>query len=404
MHLFVQLLIIFFALAILFFVAVLFDIYSGLKLKRPSITERKPITGLNHFRYFTNGHELFEEMKRSISNAKYHIHLSFFIFIADDVGAEWLSLLKKKAADGVEVRLLVDALSSFALRKKRAELVKAGIQIAFSGKPTFPFTFYYLNRRNHRKMMIIDGKIGYFGGFNVSRDYVGRNPEMGPWHDNHLKIEGESVPGLQRLFLEDWKKATKADLLKKSTYFPPVAKGPSPLTLIGTDGKQLETCFAEKLSSAQKSIVIGSPYFVPSKRLMEVLINRLDHGVKLRILLPMKKDHALVQPASYQYLEPLLKKRAELFHFYQGFYHSKIFIVDRKLCYLGTANFDQRSLFWNDELSGITEDPALIHQALMQLEKEMKDKSVSISYSQLKHRSPLAKLKTRCSAWFSYFL
>jgi cardiolipin synthase len=368
------------------------------------IAERKPMTGFNHFCYFTNGHELFEDMKRSISNANHHIHLSFFIFIADDVGTEWLSLLKRKAAEGVEVRLIVDALSSFALRKKRAELIKAGVQLAFSGKPTFPFTFYYLNRRNHRKLMIIDGTIGYFGGFNVSRDYIGRNSERGPWHDNHLKVEGESVPELQRLFLEDWKNATKADLLKNNAYFPPVTKGPSPLTLIGTDGKQLESYFAEKLSSAQTSIVIGSPYFVPTKRLMDVLVNRMKHGVKLRILLPMKKDHALVQPASYQYLEPLLKKGAVLYHFYQGFYHSKIFIIDRKLCYLGTANFDQRSLFWNDELSGFTEDPELIHQALMQLDKEMKDKSVSVSYDQLNHRSPLAKLKTKVSAWFSYFL
>jgi cardiolipin synthase len=150
--------------------------------------------------------------------------------------------------------------------------------------------------------------------------------------------------------------------------------------------------------------VIGSPYFVPSKRLMDVLVNRVEHGVKLSILLPMKQDHTLVQPASYRYLEPLLKKGAELYHFYQGFYHSKIFIIDRKLCYLGTANFDQRSLFWNDELSGFTEDPKLIHQALIQLEKEMKDKSVSISYDQLNHRSPLAKLKTKVSTWFSYFL
>ncbi|MET1248642.1 phospholipase D-like domain-containing protein [Sporolactobacillus sp. STCC-11] len=404
MHPFVQLLIIFFALTILFFALVLFDIHAGLKSKRPLIAERNPITGLNNFRYYTNGHALFEEMKRTISNAKYHIHLSFFIFIADDVGEEWINLLKRKAADGVEVRLLVDALSSFALRKKRAELVKAGVQLAFSGKPTFPFTFYYLNHRNHRKMMIIDGKIGYFGGYNVSRDYIGRNPKMGPWHDNHLKIEGESVPELQRLFLEDWKKATHADLLKNSTYFPAVAKGPSPLTLIGTDGKQLETCFVDKLSSAQTSIVIGSPYFVPSKRLMDVLVNRVEHGVKLSILLPMKKDHALVQPASYQYLEPLLKKGAELFHFYQGFYHSKVFIIDRRLCYLGTANFDQRSLFWNDELSGFTEDPELVHQALVQLKKEMKDKSVSIPYDQLARRSPWAKLKTKVCAWFSYFL
>ncbi|MCO7125593.1 phospholipase D-like domain-containing protein [Sporolactobacillus shoreicorticis] len=404
MHFLLALLIIILVLVVLISAAIWLDIRIGLKVKRPLIHARKAVTGFNRFRYFTNGHELFKEMKQTIESARHHIHLSFFIFVADEVGSEWLELLKKKAEEGVEVRLLVDALSSFALRKKRAELVHSGVQLAFSEKPMFPFTFYFLNRRNHRKLMIIDGKFGYFGGFNVSRDYIGRNSKMGPWHDNHLKIEGESVPVLQRLFIEDWQRASKTDLPNKDIYFPNVTKGPSPLALIGTDGKQLEDYFAKELSSARTSIYIASPYFVPSKRLLNVLLDRMRSGVAVTILLPQKKDHPLVQPASFLYLEPLVKRGAKLFHFYQGFYHSKLFVIDRNRCYLGTANFDQRSLFWNSEFSGFTTDPGLVHQALHNLEKEIKDKSVAVTLQQIRKRSPFAKLSSRCSGWFSFFL
>ncbi|EST12412.1 phospholipase D-like domain-containing protein [Sporolactobacillus laevolacticus] len=404
MHLVFNTLFIILALAILIPVAILVDIFSGQKAKHPLNPDRKPVAGFNHFHYFTNGHELFEDMKQSISHARHHIHLSFFIFTADEIGNEWLQLLKKKAGEGVEVRLLVDSLTGLGLRKKRAELAKAGVNLAFSGKVTFPFTFYYLNRRNHRKIMVIDGEIGYFGGFNVSRDYIGRRPERGAWHDNHIKLLGESVHELQRQFLEDWKTATKSDLMNNETYFPTVEKGPSQLTLIATDGKQIEDYFVEKLSSAKVSIVIGSPYFVPSKKLMDALMDRLSCGIKLTILLPKKKDHILVQPASFLYLKPLVQKGARLFHFYQGFYHSKIFVVDRKLCYIGTANFDQRSLFWNDELSGFTDDPVLIRHALQKLEKEIENLSMPVTLDQIENRSPLDKLKSLCCGWFSFFL
>ncbi|MCO7176299.1 phosphatidylserine/phosphatidylglycerophosphate/cardiolipin synthase family protein [Sporolactobacillus kofuensis] len=404
MHLFINTLFILITLVLLLIVAILLDIFSGLRVKHALNREYKPKTGFNNFRYFSNGHELYEDMEQSIRNAKNHIHLSFFIFTPDEVGNKWLHLLKQKAVEGVEVRILIDALNGFRLRKQKAALAKEGVHLAFSGKLTFPFTFYYLNRRNHRKIMVIDGRIGYFGGFNVSREYIGRKPEMGPWHDNHLRIIGESVHDLQRLFLIDWKRSTKIDLQNNTSYFPEVEPGPSKITLLGSDGKQLEDFFAEKLNAAQSSIFIGSPYFIPSERLMKVLQDKLMHGVTLTIVLPMKKDHGLVQPASYLYLKPLVENGARLYHFYQGFYHAKLFIVDRQFCYLGTANFDQRSLFWNDELSGFTKDPVLVHHVLRQLEKEIRDGSKLVSLKQIQKRSSVEKIKSIFSGWIRFFL
>lgn len=390
-------------LTVLFIAGILLDIYTGIKVKHPELPEGLFKTGMNRLRYFTSGRELFNDMEGAIRNARSHIHLSFFIFEADDVGNEWLDLLKKKAGEGVEVRLIVDSLNGGSVRKKKGELTQAGVQIAFSGRTRFPFTFYYLNRRNHRKIAVIDGRTGFFGGFNVSREYIGNRPEMGPWHDNHLKVEGGSVADLQRLFLEDWRLAS-GQKAGSPAFFPPAEKGPSSLALIATSGKQIEDIFAEKFGAARSSIIIGSPYFIPSCKLMDVLLDCLGRGVELTILLPMKKDHPFVKPASYLYLQPLVEKGARLYHFYQGFYHSKVFVTDQRLCYIGTANFDRRSFFWNDELSGFTEDPALILDVLGQLNKEIHEGSVAVTLETIRKRSPLDKLKSACSGRLSPFL
>lgn len=403
MQLFLIVLLIILLLVVLLIGGILLDIYCGIKVRNSDRPRRALSRGMNRLRYFTEGRELFKDMKKAIEGAKDHIHLSFFIFEADETGSEWLELLKKKAREGIEVRLLVDMLGGLSLYKKKSELLKAGVQLNFSGKIKFPFTFYYLNRRNHRKIAVIDGRIGYFGGFNVSRDYIGNKVEKGAWHDNHLKVEGESVRELQHLFLDDWREAA-GPCPDRPAFYPSTDQGPSQLALIGTDGQQIEELFAKTLAAARDSIIIGSPYFIPSRKLMNVLMDRLKNGVTLTILLPMKKDHALVKPASFLYLQPLVENGARLLHFYQGFYHSKVFVVDRRLAYVGTTNFDQRSFFWNDELSGFVTDPELVETILLQLEKEIHNQSIEISTEAIRGRTPLEKLKSVCSGWFSYFL
>lgn len=403
MHLFLMIVLLVLLLILLIIIGILLDIVTGIKVRHPHLPLYQPATGMNRLRYFTDGRSLFDDMLATMDQARDHIHLSFFIFEVDHVGREWLDLLKKKAGEGVEVRLLVDALASRSMKKYEDELTRAGIQLAFSGKVSFPFTFYLLNRRNHRKIAVVDGKTGYFGGFNVSRDYIGNRPETGSWHDNHLKVTGESVAELQRLFLADWAEAGR-NAQDHGRFYPHLDKGPSELTLMGSSGRQIEGLFAEKLSAAHQSITIGSPYFIPSQKLMDVLIDRLEHGVRLTILLPMKKDHPLVRPASYLYLQPLVERGAQLYHFYQGFYHSKVFIIDQSLCYIGTANFDRRSFFWNDELVGFSSDHHLIQHVTEQLETEIRNSSVLVGAETITRRSPIEKLKSLSSGWFRSFL
>ncbi|WKB35595.1 hypothetical protein QS257_19280 [Terrilactibacillus sp. S3-3] len=165
---------------------------------------------------------------------------------------------------------MVDSLNSLGLSKHRRSLEDAGVHVAFAAKPSFPYTFYYLNRRNHRKIAVIDGTIGYFGGFNVGNEYIDNNSTLGSWHDNHAKLTGEGVRDLQDQFIKDWQAATH-ETVDKSRLYPPLPKGPIKLTLLATYGKQLEDVFIDKLAKAKKSIVIGSPYFIPSKRLQNLL-------------------------------------------------------------------------------------------------------------------------------------
>ncbi|WP_010630644.1 phospholipase D-like domain-containing protein [Sporolactobacillus vineae] len=403
MHLILIIVLLILLLLLLVIIGILLDIVTGIKVRHPHLPLYKPATGMNRLRYFTDGRSLFADMAAAMAQARDHIHLSFFIFEVDHVGREWLNLLEKKAGEGVDVRLLVDTLASRSVKKYEDELTRAGVHLAFSGSVSFPFTFYLLNRRNHRKIAVIDGKTGYFGGFNVSRDYIGNKPETGSWHDNHLKVEGESVAELQRLFLADWAAAGQ-NAQDRGHFYPQLAKGPSDLTLMGSSGRQVEGLFAEKLSAAHQSITIGSPYFIPSRKLMNVLTDRLEHGVRLTILLPMKKDHPLVRPASYLYLRPLVEKGAQLYHFYQGFYHSKVFVIDQSLCYIGTANFDRRSFFWNDELIGFSSDHQLIQSVTGQLETEIRNSSVLVGAETIAGRSPFEKLKSVCSDWFRSFL
>ncbi|TCP23016.1 cardiolipin synthase [Scopulibacillus darangshiensis] len=394
-------------IVILLFVLIiggLLDLYFGYKTKHQSIPVFEPKTGRSDMECFMDGRPFFKALKEDIQQAKNHVHILFFIFRDDQLGKAFLKLLKEKAQSGVTVRLLVDAVGSRELPKKEIQkLEAAGVHFAWTAKPSFPFYFYHLNRRNHRKITVIDGTIGYFGGYNVGDEYLGKKAELGVWRDYHLRLIGENVHTLQEQFLNDWKRATKENI-QQDGLFPSATTGSFDMTLVSTNGKHLEQPFIDHINKANKTLIIGSPYFIPSERLQEALLNRLDAGVKITILLPMKKDHPLVKPASYKYLKPLLEKGCRLFHFYEGFYHAKAFIIDDSSCYIGTANFDKRSLFWNDELSGFIEDPIFTQKVKEMVRLDLENRSTEMTLKDLNNRSWFEKVKTPLSSMFSPLL
>lgn len=353
---------------------------------------------------FSSGPELFQDLFTEIEKAQKHIHILFFIIKNDSFSQRFLNLLAKKAESGVEVRLLVDRIGGHKLSKLAIEKLKqSGVSFSYCFKPRFPFLFYYLQKRNHRKITVIDGRIGYFGGLNIGKEYINQDPLLNPWRDYHLKMTGEGVQDLQTVFLTDWLSATKENQLHHAKYFPSLSPGKQEHQLFTVDGEGLEQRFIQLIREAKEYIVIGTPYFIPSKTLFTELRQAIGRGVQLTVIVPKKSDHPLVKEASYRYFRVLLKEGATIMQFHKGFYHAKTILIDQKICDIGTANFDKRSLFLNSEINSLMFDPHSMEQVNKQLSSDLMD-SAPIIEKALWHPNIVQKIKEGLSCLMSPLL
>ena len=283
------------------------------------------------------------------------------------------------------------------------ELQQAGVQFAFSNRIKLPFLFYSSQVRNHRKISIIDGKIGYLGGFNIGKEYIDQDPKLSPWRDYHLKITGESVPFLQREFLIDWNEYASANVEVDSVYVPVQLKGSVPHQFVPTEAGFLEEKYLHFIQNAKKSIIIGTPYFIPSKKLINELIRSAKRGIKITIVVPYITDHMLVQEASYRYLRLMLKAGAQVFQYRNGFYHAKSIIIDDNLCDIGTANFDKRSFFLNKEINCYFYDPDFVQRFKDILRKDILD-SKPLTLADLNKPNFFKSVKEGIAGALSFFL
>jgi cardiolipin synthase A/B len=399
---------------------------------------------------FTHGKELFEDYFDALRQAKNQIFVMFYIVKDDPFSREFLDILKERAKSGVEVRLLLDRLGSWKMRKPLVnELRKAGVNFSFSDPVQLPFLFYSSQVRNHRKISIIDGYIGYLGGFNIGKEYIGQDPKLSPWRDYHLKIAGKSVQFLQREFELDWQRSLYGRLSGRvstglrtvmerfrlmepapshgfhksgvatefgaemeplavppvtgTSFSPELHKGGIRHEFIPTEGNQLEQNFINLIMLAEKTITIGTPYFIPSDRIMEELLRALQRGVLLMVIVPAVADHLLVQEASYRYLRRLLRAGAKIYQFKNGFYHAKTLVIDDTLCDVGTANFDKRSLYLNKEINCYIYDPDFIARMKQILAKDIHD-SKPLTLDALNKPDLKRSFKEAVAGTISYFL
>lgn len=324
--------------------------------------------------FFLHGHDLFEDFFHEIRAAKKHIHICFYIVQDDQFSKEFISLLTAKAKEGVEVRLLVDKIGSKNVTKEMIQQLEAANgKFAYSHVPQPPFYFYTANVRNHRKMTVIDGKVGYMGGYNVGKEYIDLDSELSPCRDYHLKLKGKVVHDLQEEFLKDWRRATKTTIQYDQVYFPELEAGSKRVQLLPSEGSTIEDSFIGLIRKAKNTIFIGSPYFIPSKSLFSELLAAHKRGVKITILVPHKADHPLVQEASYRYLRRLIREGVDVYQFMNGFYHAKIFMIDDEICDIGTANFDKRSFFLNYEINCFIYDQKAINEVKNFVNKDVID-------------------------------
>ncbi|MRG86237.1 phospholipase D-like domain-containing protein [Salinibacillus xinjiangensis] len=352
------------------------DFYFG---KKHHVKHREklyfPISN-GHYTLYQSGSPLFHDMFQNMKDAKKEINVQFFIVKRDDISEQLLKMLEEKTREGLKVRLLVDRVGGFRLTKDiRYRLREAGVEFAFSSRPGFPFFLYRLNRRNHRKIAVIDGETVYVGGFNIGKEYIDGNVKFSKWRDYHVRLHGPVAHDFQQVFSLDWRESAKPI----EVYKPQLRRENGEVQVLATDGVGLENSFLQLFSFAKEEIMIGSPYFVPSRALVHGLKSAINRGVSVKIMVPMRADHPLVKEGAIPYLFEMKRVGADVRLYDQGFFHGKVLIIDQKVCDIGTANFDRRSFFVNKEINVIMYDHTFIEIAREQF---MRDFNASIVLSE----------------------
>lgn len=316
----------------------------------------------NDIHIFTDGNDKFNQLLEDIDNAKHHIHILYFIINNDDLGNRLLVRLKQKAESGIEVRLLIDYFGSRNITKKMVrDLEASGVHVCHFFPSKFKLFNLKANYRNHRKIVVVDGEVGYIGGFNVGDEYLGLKKKFGYWRDTHLRIKGDAVVSLQIRFFLDWRLASKEFVEMDSEYFTisDNTKGSGvQIVSCGPDQihEQIKQGFIKMIHSAKESICIQTPYFIPDESILEALRIAASSGVKIRIMVPNKPDHPFVYWATLSYIGDLLPYGIKAYTYEKGFMHAKTITVDGLLGSVGTCNFDIRSFKLNFEVNAFIYD------------------------------------------------
>ncbi len=314
----------------------------------------------NDVRIFTNGHDKMKALLEDIENAKESINIEYYIFADDKLGKLVMNALIKKAKEGVKVQLIYDSIGCLrAPRRFFRKLKKAGGNVGEFFPPFLGIRMLNLkmNYRNHRKIVVVDGKIGYTGGINIREDHMGKKKRLSPWRDTHIRVVGTGVYALQNVFLNDWRYVKKEKISPISYfekgYFPKVESEGDVCLQVLTSGpneeiKNIKEAYLKLILNAKREIIIQTPYFVPDDTLMEALRIALMSGVKVKIMVPKKADHITVYLVTLSYLKDIVSFGADVY-IYKGFLHSKTLVIDDNKLSIGTCNFDNRSFNLNFE-------------------------------------------------------
>jgi len=332
-----------------------------------------PFTRGNHLKPLIDGEETFERIFGAIANAQKYLCVNFFIVKNDQLGTRFQQALIAKAQAGVKVYFLFDEIGSHKLpRRYLKELRMAGVECHSFGINRFWWSRFQLNFRNHRKIVVSDGKVAFIGGLNVGDEYLGRDQRFGAWRDTHLEMRGPVVQAVQLVFLEDWFWA--ANEVPDLAWDTRLEKADQVAAIIPTgpadpaDSWQLVV--AEAANSARRKLWITSPYFVPDEGVLTALQTAAIRGVDVRILIPERADHLLVWLSAFSYYEQSIPFGVKLFRYQRGFLHEKVMLIDERLAAVGTANLDNRSFRLNFEITAFSTDPTFVNEISRMLEED----------------------------------
>lgn len=383
----------------------LIRLLSNQKIERSYVLPNSEIKLLN------NGEVFFPLLFDEIRKAKKHIHIEFYIYEDDNIGNQLKDLLIQKAKEGVEIRFIYDDFGSKSIRKTIAkELTKNGIQAYPFHKIKLIYLANRMNYRNHRKIVIIDGITSFIGGINVSDRYINNAEDKLYWRDTNLMIKGFSSLTLQRVFLSDWNFSSNENLTVNADYFPfneienpenyyaqIVSSGPD------SDLPNILYSIIQAVNSAQKEVLLTTPYYIPDTSLQEALIIAALSGIDIKLLVPKIGDSKIVNIATQSFFDDLLKAGVQIYLYEKGFIHAKTFVVDGKLASVGTANLDMRSFDLNFEVSALVYDKQIAQQVRNSFYKDLEN-SIPIDTERWRNRPKLKRITEKIVRLVSPFM
>jgi len=378
-----------------------------------------PLTTGNKVTLLQDGPATYQSMFAAITNAKDHINLETYIFENDDIGHRFAELLIEKQSQGVQVNLIYDSVGAFNTPRTFFDwLAASGIRI-LEFNPINPLAAkkeWLINHRDHRKLLVVDGRIAFVGGINISGVYSRGSfskrppPKDGkdaPWRDSHVRLEGPVVREFQQYFLETWRKQ-KGEALAEKNYFPKIeSKGREVVRAIGsTADDSLNPIYVTLISAidnAENYVYITNAYFVPDKRLLQSIMSAAQRGVDVRLILPSHTDFWAVFHAGRSHYSPLLKAGVKIYERRGALLHSKTVIVDGVWSSVGSTNLDWRSFVHNDELNAVILGYEFAAQMLAMFEKDLRE-SEKVELAQWRERAVNIRVKEWMARLWEYWL
>lgn len=339
------------------------------------------ISDNNRASILINGENKFPDVIESLKKAKHHIHIEYYIYENDEIGNQLAQVLMAKVKEGVEVRFIYDDYGGRDIRKNIVKkLIDSGVEAHPFYKINLIMLANRLNYRNHRKIIIVDGVVGYIGGINVSDKYINPNNNQLFWRDTHLKIIGASVINLQFTFLTDWNFCANQKISFTSDYFrfedlhTPYGNHLIQIISSGPDSKypNIKYALIQAIVAAKSEVCITTPYFIPDRSFLDAIYIAALSGVEIKLLLPQKSDSFVVNTTTQSYFQDLLKSGVKIYTYTKGFVHAKTMVCDKKISIIGTANLDNRSFDLNFEINAVVYDENIAKELTGIFEDDLK--------------------------------
>ena len=361
----------------------------------------------NKVELLMSGKEKFARLFEDIRQAKQSVHLEYFNFRNDSIASLLFDILREKRKEGVEVRAVFDGFGNDSnnqpLKKKHLEKLHAdSIEIYEFDPIRFPW-INHIWPRDHRKIVVIDGRIAYTGGMNVADYYVVGSEQVGEWRDMHCRIEGSAVNELQKIFVRFWKKLSKENLTDPK-YFQGTKAGNKMVGIINrephTSNEIARRFFVNVLDNAKDSVKIINPYFMPTNKVMKALKRCAERGVKMDILISAKYDEPLTPDIVMYNMKKLIKRGVNVWRYRPGFHHSKIMMVDGKFCTVGSTNLDARGLRYDYEVNALIMD----EETAKKLDQKFIEDTGKSDYVSMEEWKKSRTTWQRFKGWFGHLL